>query len=65
MKVSIFEIFSFILVAAPPWSPDSGGGAAMVAGFRWRRRRGPGQPLGLTGGGGPHVRVWGMVKGEV
>ena len=37
----------------------------MVAGFRWRRRRGHGQPLGLTRGGGPHVGVWGMVKGEV
>ena len=46
MAILIFEKDGWILVAAPPLSPESGGGAA----------GGPDQPSGLTGVVG---RTWG------
>ena len=52
MKVSIFDMFSLILVAALSWSPESSDGAA----------GGLDQPCGLTRVVGPTWGCGGMVK---
>ena len=55
MKVLRFKTFLLILVAAPPWSPESGSGAA----------GGLGQPCELTGVVGPTWRCGAWSNGSL